>query len=61
MDDIGVTVLPAAGDIHGPPVGPPPELGMPDIPVAVGALTLDPIGTVFDVIIFVENDWAAGE
>jgi hypothetical protein len=34
---------------------------MPDIPVAEGALTLDPIGTVFDVIIFDVNDWAAGE
>jgi hypothetical protein len=34
---------------------------MPDIPVADGALTLDPIGTVFDGIIFDANDWAAGE
>jgi hypothetical protein len=60
IDDSGVTVLPAAGDIQGPPVGPPPEPGMPDIPVGVGAVTLVPIGTPVDDIMLEVKD-CAGE
>ena len=53
----GVTVLPAAGDIQGPEGPVPPEFGIPDIWVAVGAVTPEPIGIDEDDIMFEPKDW----